>query len=154
MAELKGNKMINKLKDIKKEILNRCAIAGVLASDVYPEGISRLGNHYPAVLIESVSLEPFVTSNNIVNPVYTCAIILITQTGYEKTEYHENMVFSIINEIYKDNHLGGKCVSLELARVEFNSDVPIIQSAYQSDALQCSRITFNIRYNDQRYNGE
>ena len=45
MAELKGNKMINKLKDIKKEILNRCAIAGVLASDVYPEGISRLGNH-------------------------------------------------------------------------------------------------------------
>ena len=133
--------------------MNRCALAGVLYSDVYPEGISRLGNHYPAVLIESISIEPIITVNNVVNPVYTCAVILITQIGYEKTEYHENTVFNIINEIYRDNDLGGTCLQLEPVRIEFNAEIPIVQSAYQSDALQCSRIIFNIKYNDQRYTG-
>lgn len=143
--------MINKIKTIKAELSTRCALAGVPYSGLYPEDIAKVGNSFPIVLFESVSLESMKSSNNVMNPVYTCSIILLTQSGASKTEAHENTIFEIINQVYADNSLSGACTLTEPVNVEFNADIPLIASAYQADAIQCSRINFQFTYNDLRY---
>ena len=145
--------MTNKLKAIKAELSTRCALAGVPYSGNYPEDIAKIGNRFPIVLFESLNLESLKSTNNVMNPIYTVSVILVTQSGITKTDVHENTVIDIINQIYKDNNLAGACTLTEPLNVQFNADIPLISSAYQSDALQCSRIDLQITYNDNRYTG-
>jgi hypothetical protein len=145
--------MINKIKAIKAELSTRCALAGVPYSGNYPEDIAKVGNRFPIVLFESLNLESLKSTNNVMNPVYTVSVILITQSGVIKTDVHENIVFDILNQVYKDNNLSGACTLTEPQNVQFNAEIPLITSAYQSDAIQCSRIDFQITYNDKRHIG-
>lgn len=146
--------MINKLKFVKEEIARRCKLAGVPTTGEYPECIGRLPGHFPQVLIESNGIPDLTnTNNNITNYDYICTVILLTQTGHGKTPHHEDLVFRIINEIYKDTNLAGTCTRTQPVSIEFNADVPMVSSAYASGSIQASRTQFEFRLNDFRYSG-
>lgn len=142
--------MTNPLEAIKEEIRSRLATAGVYAVLTYPDDVSRMGNLFPMGIIQSQNADILSTANMQMLYDYVVNIYIVTQAGITQSKTHEDLVFAVLNSMYKqnDNRLGNTAENITPTSVNFNADFPYISA--DQNALQTSMIQFTIKVRDTR----